>query len=75
MKGNEFYDWLNTVAKVFAYKDLADHKKVKLVAIKLHRRPTQGGNSFKSLVSAWKIDAHFMGKDEGICEGLFSSTH
>lgn len=54
MKGNEFYDWLNTVAKVFAYKDLADHKKVKLVAIKLHRRPTQGRNSFKSLVSAWK---------------------
>ena len=35
MKGDEFYDWLNTVEKVFAYKDLADHKKVKLVAIRL----------------------------------------
>ncbi|XXG44747.1 hypothetical protein AAC387_Pa02g0016 [Persea americana] len=36
IKGDSFYDWLNTVEKVFAYKDLADHKKVKLVAIKLH---------------------------------------
>ena len=35
MKGDEFYDWLNTVKKVFAYKNLADNKKVKLVAIRL----------------------------------------
>ncbi|XXG68653.1 hypothetical protein AAC387_Pa06g1692 [Persea americana] len=35
MKGDEFYDWLNKVENVFAYKDLANHKKVKLVAIKL----------------------------------------
>ena len=36
MKGGEFNDWLNTVGKVFGYKDFGDHKKVKLVAIKLH---------------------------------------
>lgn len=65
MKGNEFYDWLNTVAKVFAYKDLADHKKVKLVAIKLHRRLTQGRNSFKSLISAWKNRCSLHGKRRG----------
>ena len=29
MKRDEFYDWLNTVEKIFAYKDLADHQKVK----------------------------------------------
>lgn len=33
MKGDEFSDWLNTVEKVFAYKDLTNNKKLKLVAI------------------------------------------
>lgn len=27
VKGEEFYDWLNIVEKVFAYKDFSDHKK------------------------------------------------
>lgn len=33
MKGDEFYNWLNTLEKVFTFEDLADHKKVTLVAI------------------------------------------
>lgn len=35
MKGEEFYNWLNMMENVFARKTLADHKNVKLVAIKL----------------------------------------
>lgn len=35
MKGDEFSDWLNTIEKVFAYKDLTNNKKLKLVAIQL----------------------------------------
>lgn len=38
MECNKFYDWLNIVEKVFAFKDLADHKKVKLVGIQLRAR-------------------------------------
>ena len=31
----EFVDWLNTVERVFEYKDISDDKKVKLVALRL----------------------------------------
>ena len=34
---DEFIDWLNTVERVFEYKDIPDDKKVKLVALKLRR--------------------------------------
>ena len=55
MKGDEFYDWLNTVEKVFAYKDLANHKKVKLVAIiNFVEKPMRVGNNFRSPVNAWE---------------------
>ena len=33
MKRDKFYNWLNTVEKVFTFEDLADHKKVTLIAI------------------------------------------
>lgn len=44
----EFSDWLNTMGKVFAHKDLANQKRVKLVAIKLCGRAVHGGNNCKN---------------------------
>ena len=37
MHANDFLDWLNTVERVFEYCDPPEHKKVKLVAIKMHK--------------------------------------
>lgn len=37
MQPDEFIDWLNTVERIFDYKDVPDHNKVKLVAIKLRK--------------------------------------
>jgi len=34
---DQFIDWLQTVERVFEYKDIPDDKKVKLVALKLRR--------------------------------------
>ena len=34
---DEFLDWLNTIECVFEYCDPPEHKKVKLVAIKMHK--------------------------------------
>jgi len=34
---NHFIDWLQTMERVFEYKDIPDDKKVKLVALKLRR--------------------------------------
>jgi len=34
---DEFIDWMNTVERVFEYKDVPDDKKVKLVALKLRK--------------------------------------
>jgi len=34
---NDLLDWLNTVERVFEYKDVPNDKKVKLVALKLQR--------------------------------------
>ena len=34
---DEFVEWMNTVERVFEYKDVSDDKKVKLVALKLRR--------------------------------------
>ena len=34
---DEFLDWLQTVERVFDFKDIPDEKKVKLVALKLRR--------------------------------------
>jgi len=31
----EFLDWLSTIERVFEYKDVPEHKKVKLVTLKL----------------------------------------
>jgi len=33
----EFIDWMNTVDRVFEYKDVRDDEMVKLVALKLHK--------------------------------------
>ena len=33
----EFLDWLNTVERVFKYKDVPEDKKVKLVALRLRK--------------------------------------
>ncbi|KAM1791319.1 hypothetical protein ACFX12_035298 [Malus domestica] len=35
IKPDEFIDWLNTIERVFNYKEVPDHRKVKIVAIKL----------------------------------------
>lgn len=37
LKSKEFIDWLNTVEQVFDYKEDLEHRKVKLVAIKLRK--------------------------------------
>jgi hypothetical protein len=37
MQPNEFIDWLNTIERIFDYKDVLEHHKVKLVAIKLRK--------------------------------------
>ncbi|CAB4263480.1 unnamed protein product [Prunus armeniaca] len=42
MQPDDFVDWLNTVERIFDYKEVSDEKKVKIVAIKL-----------KSNASAW----------------------
>ena len=42
IKPEEYIDWLNTVERVFDYKEILDHRKVKIVAIKL-----------KTYASAW----------------------
>ena len=34
---DEFLDWLQTVERVFDFKDIPDEKKVKLIALKLRR--------------------------------------
>ena len=34
---DEFIEWMNTVERVFEYKDVPDDKKIKLVALKLRR--------------------------------------
>jgi len=36
----EFLDWLHTVEQVFEYKDIRKEKKVKLVALRLHKYPS-----------------------------------
>ena len=33
----EFLDWLHTVERVLKYKDIPEEKKVKLVALRLHK--------------------------------------
>jgi len=37
LNSDEFIDWMNTVERVFEYKDVPDDKKVKLVALKLRQ--------------------------------------
>lgn len=37
IKADEFIDWLNPVERIFDYKDVPEHFKVKLVAIKLKK--------------------------------------
>ncbi|KAG5539880.1 hypothetical protein RHGRI_020186 [Rhododendron griersonianum] len=37
MHPDEFLDWLNTVERIFEYKDIPEDRKVKLVAIKLKK--------------------------------------
>ncbi|CAL8992673.1 unnamed protein product [Prunus brigantina] len=37
MQPEEFMDWLNTVERIFDYKDVAEDHRVKLVAIKLKK--------------------------------------
>ncbi|CAB4291989.1 unnamed protein product [Prunus armeniaca] len=44
MQPDDFVDWLNTVERIFDYKEVPDEKKVKIVAIKLKRN-----------ASAWEI--------------------
>jgi len=34
---DDFLDWLSTAERVFEYKDIPDDKKVKLVALKIHK--------------------------------------
>ena len=34
----DFVDWLNQVERIFEYHEIPDHKRVKLVAIKLKGR-------------------------------------
>ncbi|GJT15403.1 hypothetical protein Tco_0874109 [Tanacetum coccineum] len=38
LKAEEFIDWLNTVERVFEFKDAPENRKVKWVAIKLKGR-------------------------------------
>jgi G3E family GTPase len=37
MQPDEFIDWLNTIEQIFDYKDVPEHHKIKLVAIKLRK--------------------------------------
>ena len=37
MQQDEFFDWLNTVERMFEYHSTLKHRKVKLVVIKLRK--------------------------------------
>ncbi|KAK0598709.1 hypothetical protein LWI29_037260 [Acer saccharum] len=37
MQPDEFIEWLNTVDRIFEYQEVPEHRKVKLVAIKLRK--------------------------------------
>ena len=57
-----FLDWLSTIERVFEYKDILDYKKVKLVALKLHRYASLWWNNvlskrarkWKGKIKYWK---------------------
>ncbi|XP_071708258.1 uncharacterized protein [Rutidosis leptorrhynchoides] len=61
MQPDDFLDWLNTVERVFDIKDIPEHLKVKLVAIKLRKHASlwwenvQKSRAFarKSKVETW----------------------
>ena len=43
MQPEEFVDWLNTVERIFEYRDMPEDRKVKLIAIKLKSILLYGG--------------------------------
>ena len=40
---DEFFDWLQTVERVFEYKEILEEKKVKIIAVKLKNMLPFGG--------------------------------
>ncbi|ONH94846.1 hypothetical protein PRUPE_7G034800 [Prunus persica] len=62
MQPDDFVDWLNTVERIFDYKEVSDEKKVKIVAIKLKRNAsawweqlqTRRDRTGKSKIKTWE---------------------
>uniref|UniRef100_A0A2N9F7T1 RNA-directed DNA polymerase n=1 Tax=Fagus sylvatica TaxID=28930 RepID=A0A2N9F7T1_FAGSY len=47
LNAEDFVDWLNQVERIFEYHEISDHKKVKLVAIKLKSRASAWWEQFQ----------------------------
>ncbi|KAK0594953.1 hypothetical protein LWI29_002093 [Acer saccharum] len=47
MQPDEFIEWLNTVDRIFKYQEVPEHRKVKLVAIKLRKHASFWWENFK----------------------------
>ena len=61
----EFLDWLHTVERVFEYKDIPEDKKVKLVALRLHKYASLWCDQFLCQKSKGKeVQNKNLGEDE-----------
>lgn len=48
MRPDDFIDWLNTIERVFEYKEIPDEQRVKLVAIKLVKKASAWWEQLKA---------------------------
>ena len=86
MQPEEFIDWLNTVERVFDYKDVPEDRKVKLVAIKLKKHASiwwehlkkQRAREGKGRIETWEkmrkqLKRKYM--PENYCQDSFLKFH
>ena len=82
LQAEGFIDWLNEVERIFDYKEVPDHVKVKLVAIKLKGRASVWWEQLrrsrerqgKAKITDWeKMKGHFL--PFGYTQTLFQRLH
>ena len=73
---DEFLDWLQTVERVFDFKDIPDEKKVKLVALKLRRyASTWWANMVAKRAKEGKRKIRSWRKMKGLLKEKFLPSH